>query len=421
MVTEQLSPDANVARPFAVSLLLLLLFTAVCLPTGSIFGLNIKTVLFVFYILSFAWFVATHSAQWPTLSEQAFLGGFVLSLAFWALIAIYHGEDDTKQIFLELKDMATTVLIAWFCYFFLRRKLVRAESVITSIIYAAVTVGVIKLALIFAVLLFRISPIDLIESVFGEGSLTSGEIGLGLTRLGFSSDIVGAFALFAVLCPSVSGVRLRRGMMTLSILMLLTSGLISYSRYLWFVDLFAIVAALVIERRVKALLFSAVAVAILVFASFEVVGPLLIQRFSSDQVSDSDQTRIEQSKALWDEIEAQPVFGKGIGQHALVIRSEQNRYSYELQWMALLMQTGIVGIIAILILIAAAARDLLAVRGSVKYWLAGLYLLWLLGSWTNPYLISSFAGAAFGMFMAMFYRMRMLNEDFVGVEAMAVP
>jgi hypothetical protein len=79
--------------------------------------------------------------------------------------------------------------------------------------------------------------------------------------------------------------------------------------------------------------------------------------------------------------------------------------------MSLLMQLGLVGVGAILVLFVAAARDLLAVRGPAKFWLAALYLLWLLGSWTNPYLISSFAGATFGMFLAMFYRMRMIAEE----------
>ncbi len=396
-------------RPFAATLLLLLLFAAVCLPTGSIFGLNVKVALFLVCGTSFAWFVTFNSSQWPTLSEQGFLGILAACLCFWALLAIFHGESETKQIFLEMKDIASTVLIVWLCSFFLRRKLLRPESVISAVIYAAVTVGFIKIALILGVLLLRINPVGLIESAFGEGSLVTGEIGLGLTRLTFSSDIVGAFALFAILCPSVSGVRLRRGLVALGVIMLLASGLISYSRYVWFTDLFAIVAALLIERRLKALLFSVLAVGIVAVASFEVVGPLFIARFSSDQVSDSDQIRIEQSQALWNEIEARPVLGKGIGQHALgVIRNDQNRYSYELQWMSLLMQTGIVGVGAILLLIVAAARDLLAVRGPVKFWLAALYVLWLLASWTNPYLISSFAGVAFGMFLAMFYRMRMI-------------
>ena len=53
----------------------------------------------------------------------------------------------------------------------------------------------IKVALVLAIFAFKVNPVLLIESTFGEGSLVSGDIGLGLTRLSFSSDIVGGFAL----------------------------------------------------------------------------------------------------------------------------------------------------------------------------------------------------------------------------------
>jgi len=294
--------------------------------------------------------------------------------------------------------------------------------VVRSIVFAAATVGVIKVCLIFALLTWHIDPTQLIESVFGEASLVSGEIAFGLTRLGFSSDVVGCFALFAVLCPSVSGIHLSRRWTALFVTSLVISGLISYGRYIWFIDLFAIFAALVIERRFRLLVFWGVTLAVLGSASYDALAPVLQARFSSEQTTDSDLTRIEQSRALLDEIETRPIFGKGIGQHAHgLIRSDQNLYSYELQWMSLMMQTGIVGIACILLLLAATTRDLFAARYRAKPWLLVLFVLWLLGSWTNPYIISSFAGATFGMFMAVFYRMRTLTESAPGDALLAEP
>src|SRR5262249_16744967 len=137
MPAEQLNAF-SMPRPFAATLLLILLFAAVCLPTGSIFGLNVKAALFAAYSLWFAWFLATNSRHWPTAAEQAFLGVFVSCLCFWAIVAVYYGEADVKQIFFEMKDIATTVLIAWFSHFFLRRKLLRPESVVGWIVSAAV-------------------------------------------------------------------------------------------------------------------------------------------------------------------------------------------------------------------------------------------------------------------------------------------
>jgi hypothetical protein len=379
---------------------------AVCLPTGSILGLNVKAVLFVVSAASFLAFICSDIREWPTLSEQTFLAAFTACLCFWTILGLLTGESEIMEVFVQLKDVASTVLIAWFCFFFIRRGLLQPESIVKSVVYATVVVGLLKIGLIVSSIFLHADPVQTIESVFGEASLVSGDIGLGLTRLEFSSDIVGAFSLFAILCPSVSGVRARRHIVAAMVLLLVISGLISYSRYIWFVDLFAVVAALLIERRFKLLLLSTLAVAALAGVFYEEVGPLFTARFSSTQVTDSDLTRVEQSKSLLQEIEGHPLLGKGMGQHAQVIRSEQNRYSYELQWMSLLMQTGILGVAVILCLIFATARDLIAVRGPVQLWLAALYLLWLLGSWTNPYLTSSFAGATFGMFIALFYRVR---------------
>ena len=381
---------------------------AVCLPTGSILGVNVKAILFVVCVASFLAFIWGNIGAWPRISEQIFLVAFVGCLCLRAIIGLYTDEGEVKEVFLQTKDIASTVLIAWFCVFFIRRRVLRPESIVKSVAYGAAVVGLLKIGLILSLLLVRANPVQTIESVFGEASLVTGNIGLGLTRLEFSSDIVGAFALFASLCPSVSGVRPRRPVVAAMVLLLVVSGLLSYSRYIWFADLFAIVAALVIERRFKLLLLSTLTLAAFAGVFYEEVGPLFIARFSSTQVSDSDLTRVEQSKSLLEEIEDRPLFGKGFGQHAQVIRSEQNRYSYELQWMSLFMQTGLIGVVTILCLIFATARDLLAVRGPVQFWLAALYILWLLGSWTNPYLTSSFAGATFGMFIALFYRVRLV-------------
>ena len=70
------------------------------------------------------------------------------------------------------------------------------------------------------------------------------------------------------------------------------------------------------------------------------------------------------------------------------------------------MQFGALGMAGIILLVGNSARDLIASRHRGRSWMALLFVLWLLSGWTNPYLTSSFAGATFGMFMAMFYRMR---------------
>jgi hypothetical protein len=394
-------------KPLAATLFQTMLLIAVCLPSGSIFGVNVKVPVFALLCLSLLLYLATHSSNWLTSSDFVALASVGAALCCWGLIAIFRGESETLQIFLQLKDIASTVILAWFCLFFVRQKLLRPEQVIAPIVCGIVALAFLKLALIAVTVGAKVSPIDILSNVFGEDSLVGGSMAFGLTRIEFSSDILGAFVLFVVLCPTVSGIRMRRVPVTIVTGILLASALLAYARYIWFLDGFAIVAALIVEHRIKLLFLALLTLVPLASVYYEALQPLVEARFFSDQVSDSDLIRVEQSKALLDEIKLQPLIGKGLGTHANgVIRNSANRYSYELQWLSLLMQFGAIGVLGILTLIFVSAQDLLKTHHPAKPWLILLFALWLLSGWTNPHLTSSFAGATFGMFMVLFYKMR---------------
>lgn len=400
-----------VSNPFAARLLQLMLMIAVCLPTGTISGLNVKIPVFALFATTFIFYLATHSSNWLRPAETIFLGCFVAALCFWGLIAIFHGQSETSQVFLQLKDIASTVVLAWLCIFFVRRHVMLPEDIIKPVLYGTLALATMKLLLIVVTLGLHIDPIQLLSNIFGEDALVGGSIAFGLTRIEFSSDIIGSFALFVILCPTVSGIRLGRVSRFCAVVVLLASGLLAFARYIWFLEFVAIVAALILEHKLKLLAIAVIALVPLTFIYYEALEPLIEARFFSDQVSDSDLIRIEQSKALLDAIKARPVIGKGLGTHVNeVIRNQQDQYSYELQWMSLSMQFGILGIAAIGVLIAASARDLLMSHHPAKPWMILLFSLWLLSGWTNPHLTSSFAGATFGMFMALFYAMRYHSE-----------
>ncbi len=397
-------------KPVAASLLLVLLFIAVCLPTGSIFGLNVKILMFVVFFAFFVSYLPTSPVA-LTWAEVIGIDVFIACLCFWSLVAFLNGQSETAQVFLQIKDIATTVVIAWMCILFIRRHLLRPESVIAAVVYGMAAMAVVKLALVAAMFGSGVDPIHTLVSVFGEGALIGGSIAFGFGRLEFSSDVIGGFVLFAILCPSISGIRLRRFPLMFLVIVLLASGVLAYARYIWFLEVFSVVAAMIIERRFKLLVAVLLAMIPIVAVSYEALQPLFEARFLSAQTTDSDLIRVEQARSLIEEIKARPFLGKGLGTHVNgLIRSEQNRYSYELQWMSLSMQFGVLGITGILLLIGVSTRDLLRARHPAKPWLILLFALWLLSAWTNPHLTASFAGATFGMFMAMFYRMRSSNR-----------
>lgn len=394
-------------RSVASGLLQVLLFLAVSLPSGSVFGLpNIKIlVLGLFLVVLVIYTFANHDGFSP--ADIVFL--FVVSscLLLWSLVGVFNGQGNGSEVFYQAKDIASTIVLAWASYFVIRKNIVRPETVIRAVIYGCFALSAMKLAVIAAALSHDVDVTEKVQAAFGEFSFVSGPIVPGLFRLEFPSDILQPFALFALLAPKVSGVRFGRIWTLVMLLAMLPSGFFAFSRYTWTVYVVAVLAALMVQRNWKVLVVTVVAALTFYGAYRDVFSTVFESRFLSEGTEISDYARIEQAKAMIDEVERRPILGKGMGSHATAfVELETHSYSYEIQWLAFLMQFGAVGLTAILLLIWAAMRDLIAARHFAKLWLCLLYLLWLLASFTNPHLTSSFAGAAFALFMAMFYRVR---------------
>ena len=119
-----------------------------------------------------------------------------------------------------------------------------------------------------------------------------------------------------------------------------------------------------------------------------------IQPDNNDQgVSQSNIVRLEQMEKLFEKWKESPIIGHGFGSYAEdCIRSTLSPYSYEMQFHALLMKTGIVGVLSLVFLIFT------ALYVSLKSWkyhnkniIAWLFLLIAFGIsvQTNPILFST--------------------------------
>jgi hypothetical protein len=401
-------------RSVTWGLFLVLLFLVVCLPTGAMFGVNFKVIVFGLFFVPFMLFLATHR---DTLSraDVLFLIGVVACLCFWSLIGIVNGQADNGQILHQLRDLGSAILIAWLSIFAIRKGLVRPERVIAVIIFGMFALSAMKVALVASSLFFGFSPFQVIESVFGEGATVTGSIEFDLVRLQFPADILGSFVLFAVLAPSLSGVKIGRvPTFIICVVVVLGSGFLAYARYVWLVYVVSLFTAMIVERSWKMMVVTIVVILMLCVPFFDTFQTIFEARFLSDAADISDAGRLAQANALLAEVKARPILGKGIGAHTnAYLSSDTLMYGYEMEWLAFLMQFGIVGGIAILLLVAASARDLIMAKHPAKLWMLFLFVLWLLASWTNPYLTSSFAGATFGLFMAIFYRMRNVSPSSV--------
>ena len=331
-------------------------------------------------------------------------GGF---LAFWTLVGLVNGQAGSKQVLSELMAVSTTIFTAWLGFFALRRGIVRAVDEIKAIILAISAMETMKLLLVVASLVYGLKAAQLMEAVFGQATVVSGPIGFGLVRMQFPQDILAPFALFALLTPEVSGVRFGRALTMLISAVLLVSGFITFSRFIWAAFVVAGLVAIILQRNWKALTFVAVAAAIAIVATGPFYKAVLYQRFQSHGVEVSDAIRVQQSRALSNDFERSPFLGRGLGGHdSTVIRSTVAPFSYEVEWLAILMQFGMIGFAGILLLVGTAWRDLLKSKHPARFWVAVIFLMWLAASFTNPYILTSFAGVTFAMFIAIFHSMR---------------
>ena len=325
----------------------------------------------------------------------------------------------STEILLELRQIAAAIGIAFLSIASIRRGLIKAERLIVVIIYGTFAISFVKAALVAASFISNVDPISVTRVLFGD-NVRAEPIILGLVRLDFSAYIVGAFALFALLAPSVSGVHFgRASKVIISLVVLLGSGFLTYARAIWLVYVVCVVAAMVVERNWKAMVLTVCATVTFVAVSYGVLSTIFEERFITEAEL-SDEGRVDQAKHLIEEIKVRPVLGKGMGAHFdSDSRGDKQRYSYELQWLAFLMQFGILGVMGIVVLIAASAHDLVKARHPARPWVLLIFALWLLESCLNPHMTSSYAGATFGLFMAMFYRMRNAKNDGMN-ETMAV-
>jgi hypothetical protein len=149
--------------------------------------------------------------------------------------------------------------------------------------------------------------------------------------------------------------------------------------------------------------------AVVLIGSIIAIGPSKVQkivelRVLSRNTTASDTTRKLQINALLNEFYQSPYLGKGLGAYVSTnIRDPILKHSYEVQWMAFLMQFGIFGLSLILIPLGFIAFQILNIpHCQAKYAFLILYQLWLASGFTNPFLISLGSGILYTCFYLLY-------------------
>lgn len=219
----------------------------------------------------------------------------------------------------------------------------------------------------------------------GFETVTS-EIGFGLQRLQFPSDVAVIFLIAAY----YGG---RRKIVDLLFLIAISLDVfLSFSRYFFAAFAACLLIRFIRVRRADAVSGFALVIIAVVLATFS---DTLATRFLSQSTEQSDTVRSEQMGRLSEVIAEHPLFGTGIGSSInSYVRSDTVPYSYEVQWYAMAMQLGSIGLCWFsLNLLAPLALCLEASRG--RFVFIPVLILWIAGGFTNPLIVS--LGSAFGL------------------------
>jgi O-antigen ligase len=379
------------------------LFMLVLLPSGSVFGLNLKMICFLL-LLPLALQVAFSRRQIKARQVILLFGVPAVGL-LWALYSQFYGFQADEAI-AQYKDLMVTISTCWFAAVLCGEDRTETLFFLRWVIYAEVATSGLKVALL-AYAFARGIPVSRIiaeiDTIF-RVQLMAFDFESLLGRLQFISDNLIPICMFAILC--YRGVlRIRGGRALLMLLLLLISDLFSFSRYLWVFTVVAIVCGLILGKKDRFQLTLITILSVAVFATLPLLITVVSLRFSSKVTTSSDVERTEQVAALQEFIADAPWLGHGLGSYThRVIRSDTAPYSYEAQLLALIGQIGIVGVSLLVLLTGYYFRRLWPSRGRNTLRNSGLFLLligWIVGGFFNPSVISSAASVSYAAIFAM--------------------
>jgi O-Antigen ligase len=311
----------------------------------------------------------------------------IANLLSWCIIASVHTVDRADTI-----NQCSRILIFFLVLgigVYAARSLELEEGKLDSLIFNIVFLAMILKIIILALVLSGLVTLEAVEKFIGFESVTD-LIGLGLQRLQFPSDIV---ILFLLPCYVGGKSKTKDAIFLLSISIVV---LLSFSRFLFGGYLLCLGVRYLWIRRVDLISWFSVLVILLLSVIFFAT---LSERFSGEGSDDSDSARGEQIRYLDDVISSYPILGTGIGSSVIGYqRSGTIPFSYEVQWYAMTMQFGFLGIawfganLVIVLFIGAKNR-----RQALSF--AIILFIWIAAGFTNPYVTS--LGSAFGFTILM--------------------
>lgn len=320
-----------------------------------------------------------------------------LSIFIHSLLEPYEGLQST---FDQCKVFVTTALVTLLVvYWYLEGLSLRA--ILLTALFSNMAYSGLKLIVMSAMFLGYIDIFTVLS--WGFSTMTTG-MGGGLIRLQTSTDIPTPYLLFFALLSPQLGVKLPRFFLLCYLPLSLSTLFFSFSRFLWATAAIGYLLTLLVQSPLtiakKVFLGSLIALIGICAIGIEESTNIIWSRFLSEETKYSDLQRYEQVDALLYKFSHSPCFGHGLGAYSEeCIRAKNQPHSYEVQWVAFLMQFGFLGTLVLFLacmgIISPYLEDSIT---PLKVVLMIMFLLWLLSGFTNPFLISMNSGTMYGLF-----------------------
>lgn len=392
-------------KPIAYYSFFLLLIVGLVLPSDGNHGiLAPKSLSFVLAVISFIFYALTRPTLKPSQAKSfVALIGFLFFLGVWYLAGIGQDPLLASAQFDQFKVFVTTLFVPFAAWYYIEDGLIAPKQIFRCAIFSQVSYCTVKvlLMLLHVLKVINLWPLMLKTGLRFMSMNIVGELG----RIQTSVDIVTPFLVYFVLQSENLGLNLSKRFRSYFLLISFLSTLLSFSRYLIAVYVIAILLHGITLNLTKQVKYWAMCLLVLIggviAAGPEKVGKAVEMRLFSSNNYYSDLERRIQVDALMNQCERHPFLGNGLGGYSKeCIRDKELPHAYEVQWVAFLMQFGLVGIFILLIPLAyIAIRFLFPPFTTSKFGYLSLYALWLLSGFTNPFLISLTSGIMYSFFL----------------------
>jgi O-Antigen ligase len=369
--------------PFSV-----LVFIIALLPSGQIGEYNIKYIIALLCILSF--FILFLSGKLYPEQLRVIIYGFLLSvfLGIWVLIGYINNYTLAIN---QYQGFLVTIMISMLIIGLFKNNINSLQIILYSMVFGNAMYSIIKITITLLIYLKYISFDHFINimDLSGVKPVTL-ELIPGLIRIQTICDIFSPFAIYMILIKGSKKTKID----ILVIIIALVSIFLSYSRAIWALTAFVIIISFIRDRISSKSVISIIFTIISSFIIFLSANDIVSNRFQEGTTKMSDQTRSLQTDALLKLFSESPIIGKGMGAYVPdVIRDIDAPFTYEVQWLAFLMQLGIIGITLIVTPILAGLIYIFHTKNRLDW--SFLYIIWILLSFTNPYITSSISSLIF--------------------------